>query len=124
MIAGCSISPIYYSYYCEPMSFWRNLFTWGISVSSGLVFFTSLWPEFDKPKYRVLRGTLFVVLGLYAIFPFTHMTYFVDKKYLPSFNPTLWLIGGFLYIFGATIYMLRIPEKHFPKKFDFFGHSH
>lgn len=77
MIAGCNISPIYYSFYCEPLQGWRTFYIWGISIMSGLVFFSSLWSEFDKPKYRVLRGTLFVLLGLLAVVPFTHNIYFM-----------------------------------------------
>jgi len=33
----------------------------------------SLWPKFDKAQYRVLRGVLFVILGLVAVAPFTHI---------------------------------------------------
>ena len=39
---------------------------------------------------------------------------------LPFFDGFYWLLGGGLYIFGATVYMLRIPERWFPNKFDFF----
>jgi adiponectin receptor len=35
-----------------------------------------------------------------------------------------WIKGGLLYIGGACVYMLRIPEKLFPNKFDIFGSSH
>lgn len=31
-----------------------------------------------------------------------------------------WIKGGALYIGGATVYMLRIPERLFPNKFDIF----
>jgi adiponectin receptor len=34
------------------------------------------------------------------------------------------IIGGAIYIGGAIIYSLRIPERFFPYKFDFFGSSH
>ena len=35
-----------------------------------------------------------------------------------------WVIGGAIYIFGAVMYALRMPEKFFPEKFDLFGASH
>ena len=35
-----------------------------------------------------------------------------------------WIFGGILYIAGATIYMLRLPERFFPGLFDIFGSSH
>jgi adiponectin receptor len=34
------------------------------------------------------------------------------------------MIGGVMYIVGAIIYMLRIPERWFPNRFDYFGASH
>jgi channel protein (hemolysin III family) len=77
MIAGCNISPLYYSFYCEPLYHWRRLYIWGITISSSLVFATSLWPKFDKPKFRPLRGTLFVILGLLGVVPFLHIIYFM-----------------------------------------------
>ena len=46
-------------------------------TSCFLVFVASLWSQFDKPRFRVLRGTLFVILGLVAVAPFTHMYLFV-----------------------------------------------
>ena len=35
-----------------------------------------------------------------------------------------WYLGGISYVVGALFYILRIPEKIFPGKFDFFGASH
>ena len=35
-----------------------------------------------------------------------------------------WWYGGFFYIFGAFIYAKKIPEKHYPKRFDHIGSSH
>lgn len=89
-------------------------------MAAGFVFLVSLWPKFDKPQYRVLRGTLFVTLGLSAAIPFIHQGFFVDKKLLPQLDLFYWVLGGALYIIGAIIYMLRIPEKLVPHKFDIF----
>ena len=77
MIAGCNIAPIYYSFYCEPVRGWRDFYMWSTIIASGCVFLTSLWPKFDKPKFRVLRGVLFVILGLFAVVPFTHILFFM-----------------------------------------------
>ena len=41
------------------------------------VFLTSLWSQFDKPRYRVLRGVLFVGLGVEGIVPFIHIVVLV-----------------------------------------------
>lgn len=37
---------------------------------------------------------------------------------------TPWGVGGAVYIGGAIIYVLRIPERWFPVKFDLIGNSH
>lgn len=52
------------------------------------------------------------------------MTLYSDPQYLPYTDPLLWAVGGGLYIIGAIIYMLRIPERWAPERFDFFGASH
>lgn len=41
-----------------------------MTVFCALAFVFSLWPRFDKPKYRTLRGALYVILGLLGIVPF------------------------------------------------------
>ena len=99
---------------------WRAFYMTSEMTASGLVFIVSLWPKFDKPQYRVLRGTLFVTLGLGAAVPFIHQAVFVDTKLLPQLDLFYWILGGVLYIVGATIYMLRIPERLVPHKFDIF----
>lgn len=34
------------------------------------------------------------------------------------------LLGGLVYVGGATLYMTRVPERCKPGCFDIFGHSH
>lgn len=45
---------------------------------------------------------------------------YINEKYM--WVP--WAIGGAIYIGGAIIYGLRIPERWFPKTFDLVGQSH
>ena len=61
-----------------------------------------------------------------AAVPFIHQGVFVDTKLLPQLDLFYWILGGVLYIVGATIYMLRIPERLVPHKFDIFvrNYSH
>jgi adiponectin receptor len=34
------------------------------------------------------------------------------------------LIGGFIYVIGASLFVTRVPERCKPGCFDYFGHSH
>lgn len=77
MIAGSNMPPIYYAMYCKPNHFWRNFYMIGQWAVCSLVFLSSLWSQFDLPKFRVLRGVLFVTLGLVGIVPFIHIIVFV-----------------------------------------------
>lgn len=42
----------------------------------------------------------------------------------PGIKLINWYIGGASYVIGALLYILRFPEKKFPKKFDYIGASH
>jgi len=64
------------------------------------------------------------MLGLLSAIPFIHQSVFVSNRYLPHLDLFYWIFGGILYIAGATIYMLRLPERFFPGLFDIFGSSH
>ena len=47
-----------------------------------------------------------------------------DELYLYPFPKFLWILGGAFYIGGAIIYGIRLPERLFPKRMDYFGSSH
>jgi adiponectin receptor len=94
--------------------------------SATLVLF--LFPGFDRPSYRVFRGTSFVVLGLSGCIPILHLEFLTDERYLHDFHSPPWALGGALYIFGAVLYMLRVPERFSPCTFELvksrFLHDH
>jgi len=75
-----------------------------------------------------MRAVIYIVAGLSAGAPFFYLQLFAfgdDKEYyLPEFSLFPWALGGAIYIGGATLYALRIPEKYYPYKFDHCGASH
>jgi adiponectin receptor len=75
-------------------------------------------PGFQKPKYRPLRGSVFVLCGLMSCFPIFHLEFYTEPKYIKDFKTYPWAFGGSLYIIGAVLYMLKIPERFKPGKFD------
>jgi predicted membrane channel-forming protein YqfA (hemolysin III family) len=42
----------------------------------------------------------------------------LTEKYLRDFLTFPWALGGGLYIFGACMYMLKVPERFMPGFFD------
>ena len=87
-------------------------------------FVVLLVPKFDEPRFIVLRGVMFVICGLLSVIPIIHMKVFTEDQYLHTFNTFPWALGGALYIFGAIIYMLKIPERFKPGTFDIFVSAH
>ena len=83
-----------------------------------IAFIIFLVPAFLRPRYRVLRGVVFVTCGVCSAIPIMHIEYFTEQKYVRDFLSFPWALGGGLYIFGACMFMMRIPERFKPGFFD------
>ncbi|CDW79249.1 adiponectin receptor protein [Stylonychia lemnae] len=123
LIAGSNTPPIYYSFYCDEVHFWRNCYLGLMYGSCWAGFILLLVPKFDQNKYRKWRAASFVFAGLMSCVPAVHAMN-LDPKYVVDFNEWKWAIGGAIYIFGAGLYASKFPEKWYPGKFDIFGSSH
>ncbi len=65
---------------------------------------------------------MYIILGLstasmFIMFSFMH-------PYITPHSGLIYALGGYIYIQGAIIYMIRCPERCAPGKFDFCGASH
>jgi adiponectin receptor len=124
LISGSCFPPYYYFFYYSTL--FKYLYLILISVFGVGTFLYSLTDDFNKPKRRALRGTLFLIFGLCSGVPIMHMAFFGD--YIEGYGNDIillnWYLGGISYIIGALFYILRFPEKKFPGKFDYFGASH
>ena len=124
LISGSCFPPYYYFFYYSNL--FKYLYLILISVFGVGTFLYSLTDDFNKPKRRALRGTLFLIFGLCSGVPIMHMAFFGD--YIEGYGDDIillnWYLGGISYIIGALFYILRFPEKKFPGKFDYFGASH
>ena len=124
LISGSCFPPYYYFFYYSTL--FKYLYLILISVLGVGTFLYSLTDDFNKPKRRALRGTLFLIFGLCSGVPIMHMAFFGD--YIEGYGDDIillnWYLGGISYIIGALFYILRFPEKKFPGKFDYFGASH
>lgn len=102
----------------------KNFYLTAIGLSCLGCFVVLLVPKFDQPRFIPLRGIMFVICGLLSGAPIIHIEYFLDNKYLNDFPSFPLAFGGALYIIGAIIYILKIPERLTPRAYDYIGSSH
>lgn len=120
LITGSFIPWVFYGFLEDHVSRWVYVVivtSVGVSVS---IF--SLSDKFGSSEYRHIRAIVFIVFGIATALPFIHF-FFFSKDHIPvSLVPLLTF--GFCYIFGASLYACRIPERYFPGKCDLFFQSH
>ena len=86
-------------------------------------FVASLVPKFDSPKFRPVRGGMFLITGLSTILIFVYLAVFKNDYKMPV-NVIFYALGGYLYVQGAVLYILRFPERCKPGVFDLCVASH
>jgi adiponectin receptor len=124
LVGGSSVSPVYYMLYCNDGYYLRPLYLTIIAVGWLSAFTVSMASHFDTPAGRKFKAILFVILGVASAFPLIQFWFFRNTITMFEYPSFKWVLGGGIYIFGAFVYSIRIPECFFPGKFDFFGHSH
>jgi adiponectin receptor len=123
LIAGSCMPPYFYSFYCKDTITFAYVYSIVIYSICTAAFVVTMIPKFDQPKFRKFRAILYIAAGLSTSFPAIHLL-MSENFYTYPFNAHLWALGGAIYIGGAILYALRIPERFFPMKFDYFGSSH
>lgn len=88
-----------------------------------MCFIVTLMPRFDREEYRKMRGVMFIILGISCGSMFV-MFQFIDEHLLVPIKIWVYILGGYIYIQGAIVYMVRCPERCSPGKFDLCGASH
>ncbi|BDD56879.1 hypothetical protein MPDQ_003201 [Monascus purpureus] len=123
LIVGSFIPCVYYGFHCMPDL--QRLY-WGMIISIGIgCICVSIMPKFRTPEWRPFRATMFVGMGLSAIFPVFHGLLLYGAEQMMRQIGLGWvLLQGFLYILGAVIYAARVPERLMPGQFDILGSSH
>ncbi|CAK5118032.1 unnamed protein product [Meloidogyne enterolobii] len=104
LIIGSFVPWIYYAFYCRAfaMSFYIGM----IVVLGIAAVVVSLWDKFAQPKFRPLRGGVFLAMGLSSIVPALHLALTDGFKWMFDYASFHWLLlMGFLYITGAAVYM-------------------
>jgi adiponectin receptor len=116
LIAGSAFPLIQYAFACHNTI--KYIYISLITLFCTISFVVTMLPNADIPKYRRLRGILFIIVGLLAGAPAAHAAITNDPNILATFY--YWALGGVVYIVGALIYVARIPERCAPGKFDYF----
>jgi len=123
LIMGSFVPWLYYSFYCRAEPKYTYMIT--ISVLGTICIIVSLWDKFSEPLFRPLRAGVFMALGLFGVVPSVHFIItdgYTAAVYETSFH---WLVlMASLYIGGALLYAMRIPERFFPGKCDIWFQSH
>ncbi|KAJ5584497.1 uncharacterized protein N7459_004297 [Penicillium hispanicum] len=123
LIVGSFVPSVFYGFYCVPelqRRYWSMICTIGLGCVC-----VSILPRFRTPRWRPFRASMFVGMGLSAIFPVLHGLQMFGFDRMRQQIGLSWLVlQGFLYILGAGIYAARVPERLQPGKFDIFGSSH
>lgn len=123
LTVGSFVPWLYYSFYCDwkPQVIYLSIV---IVLGIGAVV-VSTFDFFAGPRFRPLRAGVFIFFGLSGIAPATHFG--IVNGWQKSLDEAAlgWLIlMGILYITGALLYAMRIPERFFPGKLDIWFHSH
>lgn len=123
LIMGSFVPWLYYGFYChfKPKVIYLSVVC-ALGITSIMV---SLWDKFSESGWRPFRAAVFMTFGLSGIIPAIHFGVMEGWFNKVSQKSLGWLIlMGVLYIFGAMLYALRVPERWFPGKFDIWFHSH
>lgn len=121
LIAGSFYPVIYYIFYCRETYMW--IYLGGITFCSFCVFGVSLAPDFQKPEHRSFRGFIFLILGLLGVIPVIHVSLTPESNDFATALMYFCLMGA-TYTVGVLIYVMRVPERFYPGKFDLWGNSH
>lgn len=120
---GSFVPWLYYSFYCDvgpQIAYFVLVFVLGI-----ICIIVSMWDKFAHPKFRPVRAATFIGLGLSGCIPAFHYVINEGLYHAINFAALGWLVlMAVLYIVGALIYALRIPERIWPGKFDIWFQSH
>lgn len=121
LVAASLLTLVYNGFYCQPNLI--ALYSVGVFMLGTTMGVLPWYPWFDDPKNRTLRISLFVIMALVGLVPFTHGMYLHGFKHMIYFfSPIIPSIAS--YIAGVVVYALRFPEKYWPGRFDLLGHSH
>lgn len=123
LVVGSYVPWLYYAFFCNPVCY--IVYTTVVCLIGGVGVVVSLWEKFDQPKYRTFRAGVFLTMGLSAVIPGVHYAVLYGWQIALQRASLGWMIlMGCIYVTGTMMYMLQIPERFCPGKFDLWFQSH
>ncbi|VDD80767.1 unnamed protein product [Mesocestoides corti] len=120
---GSFVPYLYYTFYCDFSAMIGYLSL--ICILGVMSICVSMLDVFASPRFRSVRAGCFIGLGLSGAIPATHYAVFAGWHSAVEDGSFGWLVlMAVLYISGALLYALRIPERCFPGHCDIWFQSH
>ncbi|XP_003747537.1 adiponectin receptor protein 1 [Galendromus occidentalis] len=124
LIFGSFYPWLYYTFYDQPAL--RCLYGLLGTVSALATIKMNLNDSFAHAEYRGVRSAVYISYAMICgVLPVVHfsMIYGVETLY-NEHHLLRFACMVISYVVGALFYSIRIPEKYWPGKFDYAGHSH
>lgn len=87
--------------------------------------YITLGHKYETAQYKWLRTCVFTLSGATGTIPLLHHVYrYGLTMSVKSYSFEYLLVMWSLYLIGVVFYMMRIPERWIPTKFDIIGSSH
>jgi len=124
LISGSFFPCIYYGFYCD--FYPKILYTILVIILSSITVVFSLNEKFNQPHFKPLRALVFFSFAISGVLPFLHWLTVQDWFSVSNLRFSLICLMSMavLYILGAVLYAMRIPERWKPGAFDIHLHSH
>lgn len=125
---GSSFAAFFYYFYCHEVGFWLSISF--ISVGCFGTFGISLTDWIDRPEQTTFKGLMYGFLGISNLIPAVFIFRMIllaseENDHIPfGADFVLLLSMGATYLFGLVFYILKIPERWVPYKFDIWFNSH
>ncbi|KAK7085094.1 Progestin and adipoQ receptor member 3 [Halocaridina rubra] len=120
------LSGIYYGFWCPEYDLHRYIYCGLVCiVFAGAVAFL-LTPKFLRDDWEWARVTLFTSWAASGIIPTVHWIYLYfgnTTGIVELFLPRIFTMYGICGL-AVTVYVMKIPERLLPGRFDFVGASH
>ena len=121
LIAASIMTTEYTAFYCEPVSRWTYIVTTAVLGIGGVLL---PWhPIFNRADKSWLRVVFYVCLGATGFAPVIQLNLTRGSRWSYFFYAPI-AKSIVVYLIGAVIYALKLPEKLVPGWFDYFGGSH